>query len=505
VSVLPRTAEFARAAALLAADLPLAAMERLAACGALARMAEDRAGQLWVAVATARGYAALEQPGRGIDALSEAEAATGTAAAPPALRLAARATLARLHLEARQPEAALSVCAAALAGADGAGPAAGTASRELPDVPPVARSVARLWLHRAEAEAALGRWEASAAAADRAGTLMRECRDEAGEAESLYALGRAESALRRPRDAQRHLGDALRRDAAAGRSMAEARVHAAMAGLAWSGGDTAAALEHGSAALGLLWSRVGRFDRWDVADLCHLFGKILAAAGDRQLAIQCLSRAAAYFGQAGDHGAAAAASAALDALLREPAEPGSPGQPIPDELRQRVRALTMMLGLLDDLASTDPHLERHASVVTGYALKLGVAMGFDSERLSALVHACRLYHLGRSAAGDGPSHPVLGAELLGAFPLPEETLTAVRHHRERWDGEGFPSGLAADEIPPLARVLALVDAYVSLALDPAEPLPHSGALALVAARSGTAYDPAVVRAFIHLHEAAQAA
>jgi HD-GYP domain-containing protein (c-di-GMP phosphodiesterase class II) len=161
-----------------------------------------------------------------------------------------------------------------------------------------------------------------------------------------------------------------------------------------------------------------------------------------------------------------------------------------------------MLGLLDDLASTDPHLERHATVVTGYALRLASAMRIPADRMSALVHACRLYHLGQSAAGEGPAHPVLGAELLRAFPLPEQTLTAVRHFRERWDGGGYPQGLAGAEIPQLARLLALVDGYVSLALDPAEPLPHSGALALVRARAGTAYDPAVVDAFSRLHEAA---
>ncbi len=492
--------EFQRAAALLEADLPLAAMERLAACGATARAREDAPALLWVAIATAHAYASLEQPGRGLQALTEAEVAS--AGASPALRLAAREALARFHLAVHRPQQALAIAVAALAEGEALAGERTRSGGELPRIPSPARSLACLWVHRAAAEAAREKWAEAASAAAQAAAAMRRLKDDAGWAEALYWMGRSDAAMGRTDDAERHLTAALRRDEAAHRSRAEARDHSALAALAEDLGQSEPAMAHGSAALGLLWSRVGRLDRWDVARLCHLFGTILAGTGDRQLAIQCLSRAAAYYGQSGDHEAALAASVALDGLLRETSGEGGPTPSLPDDLRARVRALTTMLGLLDDLASTDPHLERHATVVTGYALRLASAMRIPADRMSALVHACRLYHLGQSAAGEGPAHPVLGAELLRAFPLPEQTLTAVRHFRERWDGGGYPQGLAGAEIPQLARLLALVDGYVSLALDPAEPLPHSGALALVRARAGTAYDPAVVDAFSRLHEAA---
>ena len=492
------TLEFRRAAALLAADLPLAAMERLAACGAIARAAEDLPASLWVAGATARGYAMLEQPGRGVRTIQDAQAAALAAASPRALRLAVAVTLAQLHLTLRLPERASAICAEALSGPEARGAAD---LRDLPAVADPALSVARLHLLRAEAEAALSAWPAAARAALEAGSAMDEVGDESGVAAALFTVGRAEAALGQHDAAATHLRAALKRDAAAGRPRAEARDQAALAGLAQRRGETADAMMHGSAALDILWSRVGRLDRWEVADLCQLFGTILAETGDRQLAIQCLSRAAAYYGQTGDHAAGRSASAALDAVLRESGSPRGSAAPLPEYLRARVRALTTMLGLLDDLASTDPHLERHASVVTGYALKLAAAMDLGEAHIAALVHACRLYHLGQSAGGDGPTHPVLGAELLRAFPLPPETLAAVRHFRERWDGGGYPAGLGGQEIPTVARLLAVVDGYVSLALDPAEPLPHSGALALVRARSGTAYDPDVVQAFAQLHDA----
>ncbi len=497
--------DFRRAAALLEAGLPLAAMERLAACGAAARARDDGPALLWVAIATAQGYADLEQPSRGLQGLTEAEAAAPATGASPALRLSAKETLARLYLAVRQPDAALGIAVAALADGDQRVGEGAPAAANLPHVPSIRQSLAWLGLHRFAAEAVRERWQDAAGAAAEAAAAMRRLKNDAGTAAAHRAMGRAAAALGSPDEAERQLTAALRRDTSARRVGAEARDHAALAALAEGRGALEPAMAHGSAALGLLWSRVAKLDRWDVANLCRLFGTVLAGTGDRQLAIQCLSRAAAYYGQAGDHDAALAASATLDGILRQPAAAVGDQPSLPEDLRARVRALTTMLGLLDDLASTDPHLERHATVVTTYALKLAQAMRMPEERLSALVHACRLYHLGQSAAGDGPAHPVLGAELLRAFPLPEETLTAVRHFRERWDGGGYPQGLVGEEIPQLARLLALVDGYVSLALDPAEPLPHSGAMALVRARSGTAYDPAIVAAFGRLHETAASA
>src|SRR5947207_3089764 len=56
-------------------------------------------------------------------------------------------------------------------------------------------------------------------------------------------------------------------------------------------------------------------------------------------------------------------------------------------------------------------------------------------------------------------HPVIAERLLHGLPLPTETIAAVRHHHERYDGGGYPDGLAADEIPVGARIVAVADAF----------------------------------------------
>ena len=58
-------------------------------------------------------------------------------------------------------------------------------------------------------------------------------------------------------------------------------------------------------------------------------------------------------------------------------------------------------------------------------------------------------------------HPERGASLLSALPFTPVVVAAVRHHHERWDGRGYPTGLSGEDIPRLARVIAVADSYLS--------------------------------------------
>lgn len=496
-----RPDNFVAAARLLAAGLPLAALERLAACRAVASATHDSGALLWIAEASARAHARLEQPERGMADLAAAIRNHGPAA-PALLRWVAARTLAQLHITLRQPEAALAICRA-IADEELPGlatdPADGGRAGKLPEIPSIGHTLAGLQLVEAAAAFALGEPGAAEAAATQAVAAFDRLRDGPGAGAARYELGRAIAARDGLQEARDWLSAALGLDTAGDRPWAEARDHAALAELAERQGDAATALEHGAAALTILWNRVGPLDRGEVARLCRLFGTILSASGDQPLAIQCLSRASAYYAQVGDMAAEAAAAAALDAALRAP-RGRSAGSGLPAKWRSRVRELSAVFGLADEMASTHPHLERHASVVTTYALAFGRHTQIDADQAGALVQACRLYHIGRSAAGDGPAQPVLGADMLATFRLlPEATVAAVRHHQERWDGTGVPDGLVGEEIPLLARLLAVVDTYVSNCFDPAEPLPHSAALAVLHAQAGTSHDPEVVGKFAEMH------
>jgi putative nucleotidyltransferase with HDIG domain len=96
------------------------------------------------------------------------------------------------------------------------------------------------------------------------------------------------------------------------------------------------------------------------------------------------------------------------------------------------------------------------------------------------------------------THPELGAELLESVGISADAIEVVRHHHERWDGQGYPAGLRGEEIPLLSRVLAAADAFVAIAQD----RPHrrgigaEGAIEHLREQSAAQFDPAVVEALV---------
>ncbi|MBU2009338.1 MAG: HD domain-containing protein [Chloroflexi bacterium] len=93
------------------------------------------------------------------------------------------------------------------------------------------------------------------------------------------------------------------------------------------------------------------------------------------------------------------------------------------------------------------------------------------------------------------AHPALGWRI--ARPLGKGVGEAVRYHHERWDGGGYPDGLKGEEIPLLARIMALADAFSALA----SPRPYRPAFTperarrIIAQESGKQFDPGLVRLF----------
>jgi putative nucleotidyltransferase with HDIG domain len=135
-----------------------------------------------------------------------------------------------------------------------------------------------------------------------------------------------------------------------------------------------------------------------------------------------------------------------------------------------------MVGLLlETLALRDPTAARHAAAVAHYAHELARAAGL-SEREQAVVHTAGLLHdIGKEALPDhillGRSelhaaerrlverHPADGARLLLRVEGLGEVANAVLAHHERIDGHGYPDGLAGDDIPMTARILAIAEVY----------------------------------------------
>ncbi len=93
-------------------------------------------------------------------------------------------------------------------------------------------------------------------------------------------------------------------------------------------------------------------------------------------------------------------------------------------------------------------------------------------------------------------HPMMGAVIVGAVPGFEETLEAIRHHHEQWDGGGYPFGLAGCEVPLTARIMAVADAYSAMAMDRPyrQGKQPEDALAILLHGIGSQWDPECVAA-----------
>jgi len=92
----------------------------------------------------------------------------------------------------------------------------------------------------------------------------------------------------------------------------------------------------------------------------------------------------------------------------------------------------------------------------------------------------------------------VGYEILQPVPIRETIKLAVRHHHERWDGKGYPDGLAGDAIPVAARIIAVADTYEALVSDRPYRSARSPeeAVGEVTRCSGSQFDPRVVDAFL---------
>ena len=140
----------------------------------------------------------------------------------------------------------------------------------------------------------------------------------------------------------------------------------------------------------------------------------------------------------------------------------------------------------------------HPERVRDLALRLGRALNLSAAELDALGQAALLHDLGRTLlppGADEKKHPRVAAELLKGQPLPPGTLTAILHHRERWDGRGYPHGLRGLQIPKLARVLAIANAADHLGNLPTEML-----TVRLARMRGLALDPELVNVYLELLE-----
>lgn len=185
-----------------------------------------------------------------------------------------------------------------------------------------------------------------------------------------------------------------------------------------------------------------------------------------------------------------------------------------DLTQERMNTFTILDGLVNAVDMRDRYTRRHSEDVARYALFLARHLGLDEGGRAALHHAALLHDVGKIAVPDailrkpGPltademevmkQHVLLGGVLVRDLANADLVVDGVRHHHERWDGSGYPDGLGGEEIPLLARVIAVADAFSAMTTSRPyrRALSPDVALQRVAAGAGSQFDPRLADVFV---------
>ncbi len=170
------------------------------------------------------------------------------------------------------------------------------------------------------------------------------------------------------------------------------------------------------------------------------------------------------------------------------------------------------------IEARDPYTEQHSNRVTAIAMELAKAMGCGEEEQDILNVSGRLHDIGKIGIRDDillkpgrltdeeyeiiKEHPTIGAEIVARLGLWDREKQIIRCHHERYDGKGYPDGLAGEEIPLLGRILSVADVYDAIASDRAyrNKMSEEKILSIMYDGAGTQFDPNVIQVFKRLYE-----
>lgn len=191
-----------------------------------------------------------------------------------------------------------------------------------------------------------------------------------------------------------------------------------------------------------------------------------------------------------------------------------------DNLRRHEDQVAMFLGTVGSLTAAidakDAYTRGHSERVAWGARELALAIGLDEETAERAHLAGLLHDIGKIGVPESvltkkgrltedefdmiKRHPRIGFDILRGIPSLEDVLPGVLHHHERWDGKGYPTGAAGEEISLFGRILAVADVFDALSSDRAyrKALSRDEVLAEIRRSTGTHFDPRMARAFLEL-------
>lgn len=174
--------------------------------------------------------------------------------------------------------------------------------------------------------------------------------------------------------------------------------------------------------------------------------------------------------------------------------------------------------LVTTLEAKDNYTQRHSERVTQISLMIANEIKCSKEEMEIIQFASMLHDIGKIGISDAilqkkgrltdeefeeiKKHPVVGEKILEPLGMMPHEKAIIRYHHERWDGRGYPDGLAGRDIPFLARIVSLADAYDAMTSDRVyrRALSHAKAMAEIERNAWLQFDGNLVKAFFKLCE-----
>jgi putative nucleotidyltransferase with HDIG domain len=162
----------------------------------------------------------------------------------------------------------------------------------------------------------------------------------------------------------------------------------------------------------------------------------------------------------------------------------------------------------------DKYTHGHSENVMKYTVVLAQHLGLSNAEIERIKYAGLLHDIGKIGVGEAilnkpgklspgefdeiKKHPELGARIISDVPFLKSLVPMVRHHHEYFDGNGYPEGIAQEDIPYGARILSVADAYEAMTSNRPyrKSMPSEVALQIVSKERGRQFDPSIVDAFL---------
>ena len=175
-------------------------------------------------------------------------------------------------------------------------------------------------------------------------------------------------------------------------------------------------------------------------------------------------------------------------------------------------SLGTVTALVRAVEAKDPYTRRHSEQVAHYAVNIAQTMGLSGPALECTRVAALLHDIGKIGVPDyiltkpGPlteeefqcirRHPARGADILASIPSFHDEAALIRHHHERWDGKGYPDGLAGEESPLISRIIQVADSIDAMLMERTykKGYPVEKMLCELTRCAGTQFDPKIAAA-----------